>query len=421
MSKKLIYKTQQIYLVFSIATFLLVAPVFYFVTEKLYLNDADEYVHLQKSEFLNNTVSTLKETDIALWNRFNVDIQINAYSGLAQDTLYTTAYFNAIENEHEPFRELDVPIQIEGKPYTLSVRVNLLESEDLMVSIALLFLSLFLLLFLGLFLITKYRSLQLWKPFYKTLAQMEEYEIDKNKWPSFSDSNIEEFNTLNTHLKRLMERNTRIFQSQKEFIENAAHELQTPIAIFKAKIDTLIQHSDLTEEQSAEFNSLNKTIERLNRLNKNLLLLSKLESTQTKEKKQFSLKELFENRLEFFVEQANQKNIQIESSLNNDILLVANSESTEVLLNNLLMNAIRHNKENGRIEISINNRTFTISNTGKNKPLPDEKIFTRFSKTDSSKEGTGLGLAIVKKIADLNNWQISYTFNANFHRFSVRF
>src|SRR5690606_26525908 len=143
--------------------------------------------------------------------------------------------------ENEPYRELNLPVSIEGKPYTYSARINLVETEDLMKSIALLFFIIISLLLIGLLLINKRLSLNLWKPFYETLQQIEQFEIDKSNQPKLTDTNIEEFNRLNQSIEKLIERNTSIYHSQREFIENAAHELQTPLAVFQAKIDTLIQ------------------------------------------------------------------------------------------------------------------------------------------------------------------------------------
>ncbi|MBL0134143.1 MAG: HAMP domain-containing histidine kinase [Chitinophagaceae bacterium] len=167
-------------------------------------------------------------------------------------------------------------------------------------------------LLLGLFFITKKLSLNLWKPFYKTLQQIESFEIDKTKQPDFVETDVEEFNRLNTSIQKLIERNTVIYKSQKEFIENAAHELQTPLAVFQAKIDTLIQRSDVTQEQSEILVSLNENVSRLNRLNKNLLLLSKWKMIVTATNKPFHYLIISKRILTFFTEQAKAKSLIIK-------------------------------------------------------------------------------------------------------------
>ncbi len=421
MTKNLLYKTQRVYLIFSIAVFIVVAPLFYIITEKLYIKDTDETLITYKTEFLKKYILKLKETDIPVWNKFNNDIKIIKTKGLTDDSIFNTSHYNITEQENEPYRELYSPVIIEGKPYTFSVGVNMLESEDLMISIALLFIVIIILLLSGLFFINKELSLSLWKPFYTTLQQIEDFEIDKYELPQLSETKIKEFNRLNNSIFKLIEKNIKIYQNQREFVENAAHELQTPIAVFQAKIDTLIQGSDITEAQSVIFASLNNTVNQLKRLNKNLLLLSKIDNNQFEKIESFSIKKLIEKQLDFFIEQAEQKSIMIKINLQNDITVNADIGLTEILVNNIFLNAVRHNIKCGELYISLSEKKLTVANTGKSKQLSEEKIFHRFSTSDSSEQGTGLGLAIVKKIADANNWSVSYSFSENLHFFSVQF
>ncbi len=421
MSKKLLHKTQRIYLIYSVITLIITAPLFYFITEHFYIDDADKTLILYKSEFMENLAAQLKETDIPVWNRFNNVINIEGAKSLQKDSLFYTFYFDELEQENEPYRELNSPIIIEGEPYTFVARINLVESEDLMASIALLFLVIIILLLLGLFIITKRLSLSIWKPFYDTLNQIEHFEIDKNKQPQFRETEIEEFSRLNRSIKKLIEKNIAIYQNQREFVENAAHELQTPIAIFQGKLDSLIQRQDITQGQSEILESLNHSVSRLNRLNKNLLLLSKIERNQFDETEMFSMKELIEKLLDFFVEQAGQKNIRIMTELDDDFTINANVGLTEILVSNLFLNGIRHNVQNGELTISLSQEKLVMTNTGHSEELSKAKLFSRFSKSDPSSRGTGLGLAIVKKIATLNNWTITYSYSNNLHSFSVQF
>lgn len=400
---------------------MIVAPLFYFIANTLYLHEIDETLILSKSEFLNNYISKLELNDIPVWNRFNNNIEIQNSNGLKTDTLFNKLYFNLLENENEPFRVLNSPIRIEGKPFTLSIKTSLFESEDLIFTIVLLFIVILFLLFFGILLINKLLSTRLWNPFYQTLQQIEHFEIDKHSKPDFIHSDIEEFDRLNKSIEKLIERNLIIYNNQREFVENAAHELQTPIAVFKAKIDTLIQRDDITEEQSEILGSLNETTSRLNKLNKNLLLLSKIDRNQFTKIETFSMKELIKKQLDFFIEQAKQKSIEIRTDFENDFNLNSNKGLTEIMFNNLLLNSISHNIHHGEIIISLAEKKIIISNTGKPEKLLPEKLFNRFSKSNDSKQGNGLGLAIVKKIADLNHWGITYSFAENKHTFSVQF
>lgn len=421
MNKKLLHKTLRAYLLYSLLILLIAAPVFYYATQKLYLQEADDTLLLHKKEFVLYTAPTLHETDIADWNEFNRNKKIEPASHLLNDSIYNQTYYDTLDAEIEPYRELRATVSIQNKTYTYTDRVNLVETKDLVKSTVLLFLAIISILLIGLFFITKKLSLSLWKPFYTTLKQIESFEIDKSKQPSFPKTEIEEFNRLNTSIEKLIEKNTTIYKTQKEFIENAAHELQTPLAVFQAKIDTLIQRADVTKEQAEILDSLNENVSRLNRLNKNLLLLSKMENDIYGDKQSVSLTLCIKKNLDFFTEQANAKNLTIKINSGEDFEIKSNAVLADVLISNLFLNSVKHNLAGGAIIISITKNRLTFLNSGLPIPLKKESIFSRFSKTNPSEDGTGLGLSIIKKIADINGWEVQYTFENNLHAFSVSF
>jgi len=421
MNKKLLNKTLKTYLIYSVLILIISAPLFYYATKRLYTKEADDTLLLHKKELLKYTLSTLKYTDIPLWNQFNRNAKIDSSKQITKDTFFFSFYYDTLDAEIEPYRELNFPISIQGKPYIYSERINLVETEDLLKNIAILFFVIITILLFGLFYITKKLSLNLWNPFYKTLQQIESFEIDKTKEPDFTETDVEEFYRLNTSLQKLIERNTIIYKSQKEFIENAAHELQTPLAVFQAKIDTLIQRSDVTQEQSEILSSLNENVSRLNRLNKNLLLLSKIENDGYSNTQSISVTNYIQKNLDFFTEQAKAKSLIIKVELRNTFEIKSNLVLTEVLISNLFLNAIKHNVEGGQISIEMLENKLVFSNSGQPNSLNKEKLFQRFSKSNPSEQGTGLGLSIVKKIADIYNWSVAYNYEDNLHSFSISF
>ncbi len=420
MTKKLLHKTSRTYLLFSVLLLVVSAPLFYYITERLYIEETDETLILHKNEFLKYSLPTLTTAEIPNWNKYNRNVKIETFRNTG-DTLFYNSYYDTLDAETEPYRELNASIIINGNPYTYSARINLVETEDLMESIAILFLVIISMLLVGLFIITKRLSLSIWKPFYQTLNQIERFEIDKSNQPQLIETDIEEFKRLNQSIEKLIEKNTSIYHSQREFIENAAHELQTPLAIFQAKIDTFIQGSDFTQEQYNILISLNDSVSRLNRLNKNLLLLSKIENDNYSNKQTISFNDVIEKHLDFFTEQAEAKNLIIKTELGKTVYVKSNPVLAEILMSNLFLNAIKHNINDGQILISLSNGSLTFLNTGQPQPLVAGKLFNRFSKSNPSEQGNGLGLAIIKKIADLNNWTVSYTFTDNLHSFSIAF
>lgn len=422
MNKKLLHTTLKYYVLFSLIVMLGAAPLFFFITQLLYLHETDEALILQKEEFELLYAPELKDKDVTVWNKWNRDIKIEKTQAIiVRDTLFSQSYYNNLDKENEPYRVLNSPVTINNKPYLFIGRINLVDKEDFIVSILIVFTIIILILLIGLFIITKKLSITLWRPFYDTLEQIEKFEIDKSSNLKLAENSIEEFNRLNQAINKLIEKNTRIYKSQKEFIENAAHELQTPIAIFKGKLETLLQREDVSEEQFEILDKLNDTITRLNRLNKNLLLLSKIESKQFNIPEEVLLDEVITNQLDFFKEQALAKNISINTALEANIFVKTNLFLSEILISNLFLNAINHNAADGSINVVLNPNSLVFSNTGISKSLETDKLFERFSKVNPSSKGNGLGLSIINKIVAHNNWEVKYSYKEKLHIFEIRF
>lgn len=421
MNKKLLHKSSRAYLLYAVLLLMVSAPVFYYATKKLYIKEADDTLMLHKKEFLQFNIATLKQTDIPVWNRFNRNVKIERSSIVSKDSLFFNNYYDTLDKEIEPYRVLNFPVTIENVPYVYSERINLVETADLIKNIAFLFFAVISILLVGLFIITKKLSVNLWKPFYETLNRIENFEIDKTQSPVFSETSIEEFTRLNTSIQKLIQKNILIYNSQKEFIENAAHELQTPLAVFQAKIDILIQRDDVNEEQAVLLGSLNDNIFRLNRLNKNLLLLSKIEHNNYSSRESILLTDYIQKNIAFFTEQANAKSISIKMESHQDFQIKSNPVLTEILVNNLFLNAVKHNIKNGQITITLNSNKLVFTNSGQIQPLNTNKLFNRFSKANPSEQGTGLGLSIIKKICEVNNWTVVYNYENKLHSFSILF
>jgi signal transduction histidine kinase len=422
MKKRLLSKTTNYLLLFSVVVLLISAPVFYLMTDALYIEETDETLELHKEEFTEEKLPTFRISDISSWNKYNRNVKILADRGLKSQILFDTVYYDKLENENEPYRQFDAPITIEGTPFTYSEKINLIERRDMVAGTVLMFSAIIVILLAGMLFITKVFSKKMWKPFYDTLAQIQDFELDKSKRPQFPVTEIGEFSQLNNSLGRLIEKNTEIYHNQKEFVENAAHELQTPLALFQAKIDNLYQ-MNLPGEYSLILNSLNDDVARLNRLNKNLLLLSKIGNANDSYfgKQRVLLNESIRKNLDFFIEQAHAKNIEIVTGLTEKVRVMCNPDLAEVMINNLFLNAIRHNVKGGKIFVTLADDAVAFLNTGEELPLDAEKMFRRFAKSGASSKGNGLGLAIVKNIVEVNRWSISYTFKDNLHGFTINF
>jgi len=422
MRQKLLHKILRAYIIFSAAMLLITAPAFYYFTRKWHYAEGDEALLLRLHEFEKFHLSGFHISDIGQWNDWNRDVKIEPKNPLMNKEQFSVeTYPNIMENDLEPYRVLRAPIIIEGRDYVLFARVNLLDTMDMVYNMMALYLSILLLLLIGLYGITKNYAFRLWKPFYEVLEELERFEIDKSIPVNFKDSAIEEFHRLKGVAEKLISRNVAIFESQKEFIENAAHELQTPLAVMQAKLDNLFQLQPLTDKEAVALESLSNALSKLNLIHKNLLLLSRLDQDNFTEKQDTSIRELLGEHIEFLKEQATTDKIEIEVDLKDAVQVNCNEVLAEILCSNLLTNALKHNLPGGKIRVSLSGNVLTIENTGIPEALPANILFRRFSKKNPSSQGLGLGLAIAKKIADINHWDLQYQFQNNRHIFSVTF
>ena len=419
---KLISKTLFYYTILAALLLLLTSPVFYFLSEKLYLDDVDEAIHLRKTEFTNSSLQTLSIEQIPVWNKFNRDILILPDTvSKEKDIIIDEVFYDTLGVEWEPYHVLYSNIKIENKSFVMMIRLNLVESEDLMETTAFLYVIALLVLLIVIIIISKLISNKLWTPFYETLDTINDFNIEHHLLPNFKTSNTKEFEQLNHALKKLIEQNINAYQTQKEFTENASHELQTPLAVFQSKLDLLLQSPALSEEQAEILQQLYEASSRLAKTNTNLLLLAKIENNVFSQKENVQLTKVIEEVLPYFSEQAEEKEICIESSFAKENTLSTNKGLTEILINNLLLNAIRHNVSKGKILIQLKNNTLIVSNTGSNEPLQEEKLFKRFSTNSKNAHSSGLGLAIIHQICKINHWEVRYRFENNLHQFSISF
>ncbi|PWK21636.1 signal transduction histidine kinase [Arcicella aurantiaca] len=419
---KLLNQTLKGYLIFAFLLLLLFIPIIFVWFQKLYLDDVDEGLKLEKNEFQKYILPKLKTTDIYQWNRFNRDFKITDTAQIiTKDYIQQQFFYDTLVDEHEPYRVLYSSVLIENKPFTVQIKQNLIEERDWFVKIIQFIIVLLIFILLGTILITRWLNKRIWQSFYQNLAVLETFEIEKSETsPQFFTSNINEFNRLMSVLTDLVNRVSKSYKIQREFAENAAHELQTPVAILKSKIDTFLQVPELTNQQMQLLEQLNEATSRLSRLNKNLLLLSRLDQ-QIFDKNEVNLNSLLISNLDFWQEQCDTKQIKLNIKSAEKSVHFANFSLAEILINNLLFNAIRHNDVGGSIEICLNQTSLEVKNTGKNEAIPQTQLFHRFAKTNVSTQGNGLGLAIVKKITDLHTWQISYSYENDFHIFRIIF
>ncbi|HEX6431873.1 MAG TPA: HAMP domain-containing sensor histidine kinase, partial [Niastella sp.] len=287
-------------------------------------------------------------------------------------------------------------------------------------AVTLLTMAFFALLLGGFILLNRRISGRLWQPFYKSLAKIKDFDLNQNSTIDFDQSDIAEFAELNQSLHKLITGNMAAFNQQKEFADNASHELQTPLAIIQSKLELLLQSQSLTTEQYNIIEDALKALARVSRVNKNLLLLTKIENSQFMEKEMINISELLTTMIPSFITISAGKQIELITQIQPGIEVEGNPILVEILLNNLIINAIRHSAAGSNILLDLSTNSLIISNPGM-QPLQSAQLFKRFATASSQQPGTGLGLSLVKQICNRYNWNIRYAFNDNLHIFSLNF
>ncbi len=337
----------------------------------------------------------------------------------AEDRYIDTMMFMQNEQDFEPIRMLQTGFYSHGNYYQMQVITSMVEEDDLVKELLYALLWLYLGVITIILFLNNILLKRIWGPFYHLLKQLKNFRLEEPEI-EVKSTNIDEFRLLNEAVQKMVKSNISSYISQKHFIENAAHELQTPLSISLNKLEALAETVQLTEKESELLVSVLNNLERLTRLNKSLLLLSKIENRQFLSEEQVQINALVRTSIADFADQLEYSEISVSLVEKNTVDVLMNRDLAVVMINNLIKNAIVHNYRGGNIQILIAERKLSITNTGKNEELNSGLMFTRFNKTRQSETSIGLGLAIVKAIAELFNFDISYTYNDE-HIFSVIF
>ena len=219
-------------------------------------------------------------------------------------------------------------------------------------------------------------------------------------------------------MQSMIVRTEKTFKSQKLFIENASHELQTPLSIVRNKLELLAENSN-SEQQLAEISTIIDAVNRMIQLNKSLLTLSRVENQQYNITRNIDLCEITDELLIEYDDLITYKKVNITKSYTRHFFIDINETLARMLINNLIRNAIIHNYPNGNIIISSESNKIIFKNTGINEPLDKDSIFNRFYKGTTNEQSTGLGLAIIKSIIDsYPHIEINYYYE-NGHCFEI--
>lgn len=341
------------------------------------------------------------------------------FSEKASEVFGDTLMYDSEEDQYKTYRF----IQFNTVKADAAFQVKIYKSTnptDYLVERVTLMMTLMVILFLaGIFILNRFIFASLWKDFFEALEKLKQFETTKEPI-ILGEQDIEEFDELKQALELMTRRLARDYRELKEYTDHTTHELQTPLAVIKSKTELLIQSKNLGASEMKCLQAINTSTQQLSRLNATLALITRIENRQFTEKEEINLCELLDKHLELLEEHINLRGIKVEKNYHiEDKILLMDQGLADLLVANLLKNAIVHNTEGGKIVLETRTDSLIIKNDGAPLTFDQEELFTRFVK-DTRKSGNfGLGLSLVKKVCENYNFFINYSFDNQHHTFTL--
>jgi signal transduction histidine kinase len=414
---KLLTKYNRVNIAVTVIIMLVTGIIYYYTISHILTNQIDKDLVLEENEVFSYVSKNHRLPDVYESNHQQIVFMPLGDLKVKRRFLDTT-YHDSDEKDLEAGRALVSSVKVLGQNYRILVTQSKVETEDLIQIIFLITIGVIVSLLIILIILNRVILKSIWKPFYKILFQLKEFSLANHATINTTPSNIDEFTELDQAVISMADRVKNDYQNLKVFTENASHELMTPISVINSKLDTLVQTDEFTDKQSKLLNDIYGTVTRLTRLNKSMLLLAKIENGLIQDNQDIDIKAVLEECLYQHEEMIQQLNIRLVTDLHHKHLQ-ANKSLIEILLNNLLSNAIRHNHQDGGLSVYLDSQKLTISNTGEGS-FDFRQVLKRFHKSDGS-EGIGLGLTLCKQICDNYRFKLDYEQDGKKHAFSVTF
>ncbi len=414
---RLLQKINLYYVFLSSVIFVIAGIVLYLSLKAIIANELNEKLlsnHEEVAMQIKNGEQYIKFAPyvevLLLENPVSSSIQI-------KDTLI----MDPVEKEPEPFRQLVSNEKINEQYYRIIIRSSTIESKDYLTAIAVVAGIVLLLLLLGILYVNFFVSKKIWAEFRTNLNRLSQFSIKEDPDLLLQPSSIEEFREMNRVVEQMAEQAKKDYRLLKEFTENASHELQTPMAVLRSNIELLIQNPKLDKEQAGILEKINSAVQRMTSLNKGLLLLAKIDNGQFTNDEPLNISQLLRSQLDYFSSRIAIKELELSTNIEDQLIIPGNRELAEILLTNLLDNAIRHNHAGGRMQVDLTASVLVIKNTGSTPESDPMELFRRFKKGKGSLQSVGLGLAIVQQICTFSGWKVTYSYHEPIHSLEVDF
>jgi signal transduction histidine kinase len=394
----------------------------YLTIKKVIYKQIDTSLITEKSIIEDQIRQTDTIPDFEATFGHQIEVKLLTYKLHSYQSIKDTDIYDPKSDSFIPFRYIYFAGNtVEKKGFIITIFQTIGEKNELLQDIGLYMFFLFFSLLLISILINYLIARRLWQPFYDSVKIAGKFDIQADTPLNLPETDINEFNQLNEVFNNMTRKMRNDYLNLKEFSENASHEIQTPLAVIRSKADLLMQQKNLNKDSINLVKAINEATSRLFKLNQGLLLISKIENQVFHEKKLVSLKKIVEAGLENYREIMLLKKIAVEVEASDEAMVEMNDVLAEVLISNLLSNAVRFNIDGGFIKCHIDNKYLIISNSGLQITINPEDLFMRFHKNSDNPQSVGLGLSIVKKITESYGMDITYSYQKGIHELKLRY
>jgi signal transduction histidine kinase len=418
---KLLTKSTLLIATLSLFLFFFMGIIFFQVLKNMSISDLNRELRDLKElvvDYLeDNTAYGIK----ALPGIDSLSIQAVGSPERVEETFGDTLMYDNEEDQFKTYRYIQFMTDIKEEVFQVKIYKSTTPTDQLVERVTLMMTLMVILFLAGIFILNRFIFASLWKGFFEAIEKLKQFETSKEP-VILGEQDIEEFEELKQVLEVMTRRLAKDYKELKEYTDHTTHELQTPLAVIKSKTELLIQSENLGASEMKCLQAINTSVNQLSRLNSTLTLITRIENRQFTEKENIKLTELLDRHLELLEEHTGLRRIKVEKRYQDEGMeLLMDQGLADLLIANLLKNAIVHNMEGGSIVLETRPGRLLIRNDGPPLGFNQEELFTRFVRDTRRTGNFGLGLSLVKKVCDHYDFFIEYSFDNQQHTFLLTF
>ena len=399
--------------------------IYYLVNSTVY-GELDNHLLQHKIDLINQIdedASSLKDIkELGILGSYEwIDIQ--KYDGTVAPNANDFATIDTMRNpnkeiEEKSYRRLTTAINVNDIYYTIRLYEEVASWEHISRTMLLSVLAGLLIWILLLYILNQFVLDKILAPFYETVSTLEHISNPSDLNETFPETTTYEINVLNRALNSMMQHIRSSFEDQKQFIQNASHELLTPLSIIRQKAEKILSNAESLDKRTIKAaGNIQDTAVRLSRLSNALLLISRIENRQYSLDEDVEITNITENVIDELSDFIEMKQLTLEKDFDCSINVKGNSELIRAAIYNIVQNAIKYTPSGTSIILQTKcygeQRSFSVLDEGPG--IPNEfldSVFDRFQKTQNHTDGfdddsPGLGLSIVQSISRLHNFRCS--------------